>query len=584
MDHVRKGRAVQIGRVLITKEEIDSRVRELADQISADYAERNPVLISLLKGGFIFLADLVRRMTIPHEVDFIAVHSYRDGFTRSERIEVVNDLKRSVNDRDIIIIDGIVDTGHTLSFLEQMLEDRSVRSLRVCALLDKPSCREVAVPVDYVGFKVPDVFVVGYGLDFMERYRNLAYIAELTSAPAAPEGKESAVTAAGAKLASPERNQSLLWTKSRFALFSGLSTDTDRYDARPANKNKPRKDQQMPKKWPPTGSMPGPPRTSRSMALWVMVLIIVFMSFLLFNSGKEREWTLTYTQFIKQIDKGNVARLKIKGLEVKGKLVSEIVIPMGNSEATVSSFRVILPTEDKDLPEKIWAKNPDAQIEAEFPGGSLWVKALATAVPLIALLVLWIILMRQMQSGGNKAFSFGKSKAKMIDGTMPRVTFADVAGADEAKAELEEIIEFLRDPKKFQRLGGRIPKGVLLGPPGTGKTLLAKAVAGEAGVPFFSISGSDFVEMFVGVGASRVRDLFDKGKKHAPCILFIDELDAVGTPPRRGSRRRARRARADPESAPRRDGRLRDERRGYSPRRDEPARRARSGAPQARAF
>ena len=297
----------------------------------------------------------------------------------------------------------------------------------------------------------------------------------------------------------------------------------------PQKRDKPRKDQQMPKKWPPTGSMPGPPRTSRSMALWVMVLIIVFMSFLLFNSGKEREWTLTYTQFIKQIDKGNVARLKIKGLEVKGKLVSEIVIPMGNSEATVSSFRVILPTEDKDLPEKIWAKNPDAQIEAEFPGGSLWVKALATAVPLIALLVLWIILMRQMQSGGNKAFSFGKSKAKMIDGTMPRVTFADVAGADEAKAELEEIIEFLREPKKFQRLGGRIPKGViLLGPPGTGKTLLAKAVAGEAAVPFFSMSGSDFVEMFVGVGASRVRDLFDKGKKHAPCILFIDELDAVG--------------------------------------------------------
>jgi len=285
----------------------------------------------------------------------------------------------------------------------------------------------------------------------------------------------------------------------------------------------------MPKKWPTPGSLPGPQRASRSMALWVMVLVIVFMSFLLFNSGKEREWTLTYTQFVKQVEKGNVARIKLKGIEVHGKLVAEIVVPMGNSTATVSTFRVILPAEDKDLPDKIWAKNPDAQIEAEFPGSSLWVKALATALPLVALLVLWIILMRQMQSGGNKAFSFGKSKAKMIDGSLPRVTFADVAGADEAKEELEEIIEFLRDPKKFQRLGGRIPKGViLLGPPGTGKTLLAKAVAGEAGVPFFSMSGSDFVEMFVGVGASRVRDLFDKGKKHAPCILFIDELDAVG--------------------------------------------------------
>jgi cell division protease FtsH len=297
-----------------------------------------------------------------------------------------------------------------------------------------------------------------------------------------------------------------------------------------AEKNdKPRKDPQMPKKWPQPPVMPGPQRASRSMALWVMAIIIMFIAFLLFNSSKEREWTLTYTQFVKQIDKGNIARLKIKGLEVRGKLVNEIVIPMGKGEATISSFRVILPAEDKDLPEKIWAKNPDAQIEAEFPGGGFWVKVLTAGLPLIALLVLWILLMRQMQAGGNKAFSFGKSKAKMIDGSLPRVTFADVAGADEAKEELGEIIEFLRDPKKFQRLGGRIPKGViLLGPPGTGKTLLAKAVAGEAGVPFFSMSGSDFVEMFVGVGASRVRDLFDKGKKHAPCILFIDELDAVG--------------------------------------------------------
>ena len=198
MNHVRKGRAVQVGRVLITREEIETRVREIAGQISSDYADRNPVLISLLKGGFIFLADLVRSITIPHEVDFITVHSYRDGFTRSERVEILNDLKRSVSDRDVIIIEGIVDTGHTLSFLERMLEDRRVRSLRVCTLLDKPSCREIKVPVDYVGFKVPDVFVVGYGLDFMERFRNLAYIAELTSASAAPKEKESG-TAAGAK-------------------------------------------------------------------------------------------------------------------------------------------------------------------------------------------------------------------------------------------------------------------------------------------------------------------------------------------------------------------------------------------------
>jgi hypoxanthine phosphoribosyltransferase len=174
---------MRVGRVLITREEIDARVRELAGAISADYAGKNPLLISLLKGGFVFLADLIRHLTIPHEVDFITVQSYREGLARSERIEILNDIKRSVSERDIIIIDGIVDTGHTLSFLEQMLSQRKVRSLRVCTLLDKPACRQITVAVDYIGFKVPDVFVVGYGLDFMERYRNLSYIAELIPAP-----------------------------------------------------------------------------------------------------------------------------------------------------------------------------------------------------------------------------------------------------------------------------------------------------------------------------------------------------------------------------------------------------------------
>ena len=293
--------------------------------------------------------------------------------------------------------------------------------------------------------------------------------------------------------------------------------------------NKTPKEPPPPKRWPPQGSMPGPQKPSRSMALWIGLLIVFFLAFLLFNSGREREWPLTYSQFVTEINNSNISSIKIKGLEVRGTLMEEIVVPTGGEGTAIKNFKVILPTEDKDLPEKIWAKNPNTQIEAEFPGSSVWVKALATALPLIALLVLWLVLMRQMQAGGNKAFSFGKSKVKMLDGSTPRVTFNDVAGVDEAKEELEEIIEFLKDPKRFQRLGGRIPKGViLLGAPGTGKTLLARAVAGEASVPFFSMSGSDFVEMFVGVGASRVRDLFEKGKKHAPCILFIDELDAVG--------------------------------------------------------
>jgi len=294
------------------------------------------------------------------------------------------------------------------------------------------------------------------------------------------------------------------------------------------NDKKDKRRTQPPRDWPP-GPGPAQQKPSRSMAVWIFILILFFMAVIFFKSNNEKEWPLTYTQFVQQINNGNIAKMKIKGLEVKGVLAREIGIPIGKGETSIRRFRVILPAEDKDLPDKVWVKNPDAEIEAELPGGSIWVKTLATALPLLAVLFLWILLMRQMQAGGNKAFSFGKSKAKMIDGKMPRVTFDDVAGADEAKEELQEIIEFLKDPKRFQRLGGRIPKGViLLGPPGTGKTLLAKAVAGEAGVPFFSMSGSDFVEMFVGVGASRVRDLFEKGKKHAPCILFIDELDAVG--------------------------------------------------------
>lgn len=289
------------------------------------------------------------------------------------------------------------------------------------------------------------------------------------------------------------------------------------------NRNKKKSDG----KWVPPGKTPQKP--SRSMALWVMVMIMIFLAYLLYNSGNRNEQQINYSTFMKQVKQGNVARIKIKGLEVKGELVEEMVIPTETGGQTISNFKVILPAEDKDLPEKIWEHNPNAVIEGEFPGSSVWVKALATALPLIALFALWFIFMRQMQSGGNKAFSFGKSKAKLIGANKPDVNFDDVAGAEEAKEELQEIVEFLKDPKRFQKLGGRIPKGViLLGPPGTGKTLLARAVAGEADVSFFSMSGSDFVEMFVGVGASRVRDLFEQGRKNAPCILFVDELDAVG--------------------------------------------------------
>jgi len=272
------------------------------------------------------------------------------------------------------------------------------------------------------------------------------------------------------------------------------------------------------------------------MVFWVILVLILLVAFQMFEMGKTPEYRISYSEFLTQVDDGNIKRITFKGLEVHGTLTNPTLIPVpasgaseGVREIKVESFTLVLPAEDKDLPQRIIDKNDNAVVEGEIPGGSLWVKLLTSGLPLLLIVGLWLLIMRQMQVGGNRAFSFGKSRARMFGGDRPRVTFHDVAGADEAKEELEEIIEFLKDPKKFQKLGGRIPKGaILLGPPGTGKTLLARAVAGEANVPFFSMSGSDFVEMFVGVGASRVRDLFDQGKKHAPCILFIDEIDAVG--------------------------------------------------------
>jgi cell division protease FtsH len=218
---------------------------------------------------------------------------------------------------------------------------------------------------------------------------------------------------------------------------------------------------------------------------------------------------------MKEVELGNVKNVTIIDSEVKGTLASN------------ETFKTVLPMEYPELINILQARGID--IKGEKPNQSPWLAALVSWAPFLFLIGFWIFFMRQMQSGGNKALSFGKSRARLLTAHQKKVTFKDVAGVEEAKEELQEIIDFLKEPQKFQKLGGRIPKGVLLvGPPGTGKTLLARAIAGEANVPFFSISGSDFVEMFVGVGASRVRDLFEQGKKNAPCIIFIDEIDAVG--------------------------------------------------------
>jgi cell division protease FtsH len=224
---------------------------------------------------------------------------------------------------------------------------------------------------------------------------------------------------------------------------------------------------------------------------------------------------LSFTEFMASVDAGQIDKVTITGNEIIG------------VNKAAENFRTYAPPQYEGLANRLIERN--VIVTAREPAASPWAALLYSWAPILLMIGFWIFFMRQMQSGGNKALSFGKSKAKLSSSSQKKVTFKDVAGVDEAKEELQEIIEFLREPQKFQKLGGRIPKGVLLmGAPGTGKTLLARAVAGEANVPFFSISGSDFVEMFVGVGASRVRDLFEQGKKNAPCIVFIDEIDAVG--------------------------------------------------------
>ncbi len=252
------------------------------------------------------------------------------------------------------------------------------------------------------------------------------------------------------------------------------------------------------------------------MALWIVILVMILLLVTMLRQTQTETPPLPYSEFLAKIETGEIESVVIEEGNVTGRFTNG------------GEFTTFAPVVTEDLLGRLHAQS--IQIEARpKEEGSFWRQILIMWFPLVLFIGLWLFFIRQMQSGGGKAMSFGKSKARLLTENQNRVTFEDVAGIEESKAELEEIINFLKEPKKFTRLGGRIPKGVLLvGPPGTGKTLLARAVAGEAGVPFFSISGSDFVEMFVGVGASRVRDLFAQGKKNAPCIIFIDEIDAVG--------------------------------------------------------
>jgi cell division protease FtsH len=270
-------------------------------------------------------------------------------------------------------------------------------------------------------------------------------------------------------------------------------------------------------------------RATKTLAFWIVLILLFLVVFHTVYNDQGREVQVIYTDFLRQVDDGNIKTLRMVDQEVRGELESPATTDFQGISQGYTRFKVTIPRQDEGLMQRIRDRNPNARISVGVPGTN-WTQILFAWLPILLILGIWIFIMRQMQTGGNRAFTFGKSKARLLTGgDRPKITFEDVAGADEAKQELQEIIEFLREPAKFQKLGGKIPKGaLLLGSPGTGKTLLAKAVAGEAGVPFFSMSGSDFVEMFVGVGASRVRDLFEQGRKNAPCIIFIDEIDAVG--------------------------------------------------------
>ena len=265
-------------------------------------------------------------------------------------------------------------------------------------------------------------------------------------------------------------------------------------------------------------------RVSRTASFWLLLALMSVLAIQFMRGGERSMGRISPSELYRQLENDNILEVTFFGeSEVRGEFKNTIEVAETNVNEFVTN---IVPGAAPDLAEQLRAKEVEVDARPKPPG---WLPVIGTFLPWLLIIVFWIWILRSMQAGGNRAFQFGRSKARLISPDTPQVTFADVAGAEEAKDELEEIIEFLKDPPRFSRLGGRLPKGVLLvGPPGTGKTLLARAVAGEAARPFFQMSGSDFVEMFVGVGASRVRDLFQQGKAHAPCIIFVDEIDAVG--------------------------------------------------------
>src|SRR6201986_3455457 len=448
-----------IGQTLVSSEELQGRIAELGAAISRDYKDRDLVMVGVLKGAVLFLADLMRHIDVPCEIDFMAVSSYGSQTDSSGVVRILKDLDASIQGRDVLIVEDIIDSGLTLQYLMRNLGARDPASLEVCALLTKPERLRVDLPAKYVGFEIPNEFAIGYGLDHAQRYRNLDYVAALVHLAAKPP-----------------------W----YADFLLL------------------------RRFFKSAAFP---------ILLVVILAFIAQRVITNDPGKEAP---SYTQLVNPTS-GLIAKGKVESVTINNKDLSLDV-----KETSGESFSTGYPANTEQSLINLLDEN-EVDTTVHGTGSSSILSLLTYILPFVLFIAFWIFLMNQVQGGGSKVMNFGKSKAKRMSVDAPKITFRDVAGADEAVQELHEIREFLENPKKFQALGARIPKGVLLyGPPGTGKTLLARAVAGEAGVPFFSISGSDFVEMFVGVGASRVRDLFEQAKQNSPCIIFMDEIDAVG--------------------------------------------------------
>ena len=501
-------------KVLVSEEELKAKVAELGAQISKDYEGRNLVLVSILKGSVVFMADLMRAVSIPCSIDFMVVSSYGGGNTTSTGlVKIIKDLDGDLSGKDVLIVEDILDTGITLSNLVPMLKMRNPNSVKICTILDKPSRRKADIAPDYEGFAVPDEFVVGYGLDYDEKYRNLPYIGVLK--PSVYEKEEI----------KPELELILL--------------------------------------------QPKRPRINPLILALALAAVLMVWSVMGSGSGSTSGSTMSYSTVVHYFEHNQVTAFTLdRNTSVITLTLKEGDLPLPDVSSTQSTVQstggllsgmfssssestgavqeddgtvtvryklpyayVFIENVDKYI-ESYDAANPDAPMTYDYTSLKEtipWMEIIFYLGMLGCTGFLLFSMMRGGVGGGGGIMNVGKAKVKDEHENKKTATFADVAGEDEEKEELKEVVEFLKSPDKFNSLGARIPHGVLLvGPPGTGKTLLARACAGEAGVPFYSISGSDFVEMYVGVGASRVRDLFDKAKKTMPCIIFIDEIDAVG--------------------------------------------------------